>query len=327
MDQINRQQRNTESAEESVSKGTGETKIQWHPGFRGAFQREFRKYRDYLHFEEELPLTVGSLFVDLLVIEMIQPVPMENELGKIFRKYNVCEYKGPDDALTIDDYYKTLGYACLYKCSGQTLDAIPAREITVSLIRDAYPRKLIKMLEAEGHTVTERYPGVFYLEGPADKSEVFPFPVQIIVTSRLGRETHSGLRVLRRPADGEDIQRFLDETEEEKDKEPGDIANINAILHVSIAANPELYGEIAKRRNISMVHPALMELVKDDLEDRWEEGHEEGFLEGREEGILNLVDVYRDEMELDDETITDKIATRFHLTREQAANYVHAEED
>ena len=185
--------------EKSASKSAGETaaKIQWHPGFRGAFQREFRKYREYLHFEEELPLTVGSLFVDLIVIEMIQPVPMENELGKIFRKHNVCEYKGPDDAMNIDDYYKTLAYACLYKCSGQTVDAIPAREITVSLIRDAYPRQLIHALEAEGHTVTERYPGVFYLEFPEDENGKTLFPTQIIVTNRLVRETHSGLRVLR----------------------------------------------------------------------------------------------------------------------------------
>ena len=90
-------------------------KVQWHPGFCGAFRREFRKYREYLRFEEELPLTKGPLFVDMLVVEILQPVPMENELGKIFRKYNICEYKGPDDALTIDDYYKTLAYACLYK--------------------------------------------------------------------------------------------------------------------------------------------------------------------------------------------------------------------
>ena len=309
-----------ESIEKSASKSAGETaaKIQWHPGFRGAFQREFRKYREYLHFEEELPLTVGSLFVDLIVIEMIQPVPMENELGKIFRKHNVCEYKGPDDALNIDDYYKTLAYACLYKCSGQTVDAIPAREITVSLIRDAYPRQLIHALEAEGHTVTERYPGVFYLEFPEDENGKTLFPTQIIVTNRLERETHSGLRVLRRPADGEDVLRFLKEVEQAK--EPGDIANINAILGVSMAANAELYGKIGKEIDASMLHPALMELVKDDLEDRWKAG----LAYGLEEGISGAVGIYREEMGLDDETIMGKIAARFHLTQQQAANYVHA---
>ena len=83
-----------------------------------------------------------------------------------------------------------------------------------------------------------------------------------------------------------------------------------------------------------MLHPALMELVKDDLEEGREKGREqgreqgrkEGREEGRKEGIVNLVDVYRVEMGLDDETITDKIAARFHLTRGQAANYVRAQE-
>ena len=41
--------------------------------------------------------------MDLLIIETLKPVAMENELGKIFRRYNICEYKGPDDGLTIDD--------------------------------------------------------------------------------------------------------------------------------------------------------------------------------------------------------------------------------
>ena len=64
--------------------GEASAKIQWHPGFCSAFEREFRKYREYLRFEREVPLTKGPLFVDLLVIEMLAPVSMENELGKIF---------------------------------------------------------------------------------------------------------------------------------------------------------------------------------------------------------------------------------------------------
>lgn len=304
------------------------TKIQWHPGFRGAFRREFRKYRDYLRFEEEIPLTVGPLFADLLVIEVVRPVPMENELGKIFRKYNVCEYKSPDDALTVDDYYKTLAYACLYKCSARTADAIPAREITVSLIRDAYPRSLIQALEAEGFAVAERYPGVFYPE--REGGGAFPFPAQIIVTSRLGREAHSGLRALRRPAESEDILRFLNEARTET--EPGDIANVNAILSVSVAANAELYERI--RKETAMLYPALRELMKDDLQDRWEAGLKAGLEEGlkkgqereRKESVRRLVNVYRNGMGLDDAAIAEQIAAEFQMTKEQAARYVRGQQ-
>ena len=47
------------------------------------------------------------------------------------RKYNIIEYKSSKDELIIDDYYKTVGYACLYKGYGENVDIIPADELTV----------------------------------------------------------------------------------------------------------------------------------------------------------------------------------------------------
>ena len=238
--------------------------------------------------------------------------PFSPHRSKIFRAHNICEYKGPDDALNIDDYYKTLAYACLYKSSGQTVDAIPARDITISLIRDAYPRKLMQTLKTEGFELTESYPGVFYVERWDAANRQFPFPTQIIVTSQLERETHSGLRVLRKKADGEDILRFL--TEANRETEPGDRANVNSILQVSMTANLELYRKIGREN--AMFYPALKELMKDDLNARWQEGV-----------ISGAVSIYRDEMGLDDKTIMGKIAARFHLTAEQAAEYVHLSQE
>ena len=182
--------------------------------------------------------------------------------------------------MTIDDYYKTLAYACLYKSSGQTADAIPARDITVSLIRNACPRNLMRSLTAEGFVLTEDYPGVYYVKRPDNANRQFPFPTQIIVTSRLERENHSGLRVLRKRADGEDILRFL--TEAKRETEPGERANVNSILQVSMSANMELYRRI--RREHAMFYPALEELMKEDLNARWQAGLREGRREGRREG-------------------------------------------
>ena len=330
-----------ESAETGESTEKAASKIQWHPGFRGAFQREFRKYRESLHFEEELPLTVSSLFVDLLVIIRIQPVSMENDLGKIFRKVNICEYKGPDDALTMLDYYKTVAYANLYLCAGPETGAVSAGEITLSLIRDAYPRSLMRSLEEARFTVTERYPGIYYLGRPGDEEGdeglKFPYPTQIVVTGRLKPETHSGLRILRRPADRADILRFLEEARRES--EPVDVRNVNAILGASVPANADLYARI--RRESDMLYPALKELMKEDLEERWNAGLqrgerlglekgerlglEKGERLGLQKGIIGAVGIYRDELGLDDRTITDKIAKRFQLTNEQAARYISAQ--
>ena len=50
--------------------------------------------------------------MDLLIIKKLSDVLIENEIGHIFKKYNVVEYKSPEDGLSIDDYYKAIDYAC-----------------------------------------------------------------------------------------------------------------------------------------------------------------------------------------------------------------------
>ena len=65
----------------------------------------------------------------------------------------MIEYKSPEDNLTFDDFYKTVGYACLYKGYGQYVDQIPIAELTVSIFREPYPRKLLLTLEQQGHKI------------------------------------------------------------------------------------------------------------------------------------------------------------------------------
>ena len=65
----------------------------------------------------------------------------------------MIEYKSPEDNLTFDDLYKTVGYACLYKGYGQYVDQIPIAELTVSIFRESYPRKLLLTLEQQGHKI------------------------------------------------------------------------------------------------------------------------------------------------------------------------------
>lgn len=102
--------------------------ISWHPGFYGAAELEFLSNKGDLEFQREYNLSKEPVRMDLLIIKKLSDVRIENELGHIFKKFNVVEYKNPDDALTIDDYYKTVGYACLYKGLGESVDLIPADE-------------------------------------------------------------------------------------------------------------------------------------------------------------------------------------------------------
>ena len=70
------------------------------------------------------------------------------------------------------------------------------------------------------------------------------FDMQFIVTSRLGKEKHNVLRILRKNAERSDVEKFILEAKFAKDKD--DLQNIDAVLQVSVAANRDLYEEIRK---------------------------------------------------------------------------------
>ena len=89
------------------------TKIQWHPRFVAAMGMEFKEDRENLEFESEHNLNMKPLEIDLLVIKKEPYTEIHNEIGKIFRKYNIMEYKSPEDSLSIDRFYKVTG-VCLF---------------------------------------------------------------------------------------------------------------------------------------------------------------------------------------------------------------------
>ena len=255
-------------------------KIQWHPGFYAAAEIELRLNREQLEFHREYNLSKKPLQIDLLVIEKLKDVQIQNELGKLFRRYNVIEYKSPDDGLTIDDFFKTIGYAYLYKGLGEKVDQIPLEELTVSIFRDTKPEKLMEKLNGYGCVIIEYAPGIYYIEG-------LMIPVQIIVTGELKGKEHLILRVLSKNAEETDLREFVKYVN--NFTEAGEKENVDAVLQVSVSANREIYDQI--RRNMTMCE-ALRELMKDEIEAEVEaarraaerEGRENGWLEGRAEG-------------------------------------------
>ena len=90
-------------------------KTQWHPPFCAAVKLELRANKKDLSFEAEHTLNTKPILIDLLVIKKLTNVDIQNEIGKIFKEHNIFEYKSPSDALGVDQYFKTLAYACLYR--------------------------------------------------------------------------------------------------------------------------------------------------------------------------------------------------------------------
>ena len=231
-------------------------KIKWHPAFYAAAELELKTNINELQFIPEYSLSKEPIRIDLLIMKNKEKqTSINNEIGHIMKTYNIIEYKSPNDSMTIDDFYKTLGYACLYKGYSTSENQIPIDDMTISLFREAYPRKMIRKLQLAGLHIKEQYPGIYYVTGS------IPVSAQIIVTSRLSAETHSSLRILSSHADKEDIRRFLDIANTLS--EQGDRNNVDAVLQASISANYELYKEI---RSEYVMCDALRELMKDEIE-------------------------------------------------------------
>jgi hypothetical protein len=232
--------------------------IQWHPAFYAAAGIELKENIEELELIPEYNLSKEPIRIDLLIIKDNKKAGMiKNEIGHIMKRYNVIEYKSPKDGMSIDDFYKTVGYACLYKGYGATVNQIPLQELTVSLFRASHPRELFAALEREGHEIEEKYPGIYYV------TNKLPIPAQIVVTSELSKETHSCLRILSDNAEKEDVERFLEQAKGMQS--PGERNNIDSVLQVSVSANHDLYEDM--RRDAVMCQ-ALEELMKDVIDER-----------------------------------------------------------
>ena len=248
-----------------MSLGTeAHNRISWHPGFCGGIELQMVRFDDLLTFDPEHQLSKEPLRMDMLIIKKDPEAVIDVDIGRIFRGHNIVEYKSPADSLSIDDLYKTIGYAFLYKGMGATVDAIPADELTVSVFHDRYPRKMMDTLQKLGASIEEKYPGIYYV------TWIPSLPIQIVVMSRLS-EDHAALRILSDRARVEDVERFVNQTADLTD--PGDRANIDAVLQVSIAANRAVYAKLKEEQNMSdIVNEWIHEMCKEDFEEAEKQG-------------------------------------------------------
>ena len=144
------------------NKKQSNAKLQWHPAFCAAAELELRLNKADLEFKREYNLSKKPLQMDLLIIEKRKNVQIQNEIGRIFRRHNVIEYKSPDDGMTIDDFFKTLGYAYLYKGLGEKVEQIPLEELTISLFRATVPKQLFNKLAGYGYLIEKHVSGIYY---------------------------------------------------------------------------------------------------------------------------------------------------------------------
>ena len=231
-------------------------KIQWHPAFCSAIRLELRDQKKELIFEHEYNLNRKPLQIDLLIIKKSGTIMVNNEIGRIFREHNIMEYKSPEDSLGIDEYYKTMAYACLYKSAGASNDSIKAKDITISLVRSKTPRKLFRFFEKENYKISNPYHGIYYI-----KKDGF-FDTQVIVSKELDYKEHIWLKSLQADLNPDEIRKFIVSVQKLKDMD--DQRSADSVMNVTMAANKP--GFDRAKEGDTMSSWALRELMAPEIE-------------------------------------------------------------
>lgn len=234
--------------------------LQWHPAFQAVLQIEFADEAKYLRFHKEYNLTDSPLRIDTLIIKAEQGVRIRKKIGRIFRQYNIVEYKGPGDSLSVNSFYKVMGYGGILQSSTKNERQIPPEEITITLVGNHYPRKLMKFLkERYPVRITNPEPGIYYIDG-------LLFPVQILVQSQLDQAENIWLSRLRQNLTQEQDVEALAYAYYGKENDP----LYSAAMDVIIRANWKVYKEGEKMCD------ALNELFAEKLEKKRAEGEAKG---------------------------------------------------
>ena len=97
------------------------------------------------------------------------------------------------------------------------------------------------------------------------------------------------LRILSDRAGAEDVRHFFDQTADLTD--PGDLANIDAVLQVSIAANRAVYDALEKGDdNMSdVVREYFNRICKEDIKEAEKRGEKRGERRGEKQGFLKAL--------------------------------------
>ena len=103
----------------------------------------------------------------------------------------IIEYKSPGDNLSINDFYKVYGYACIYQSDTDKVGEIDPEELTLTFVCSHYPRNMIRHLERVRGIHTEyQGNGIYYLKGD-------PVPMQLLILPELSDRENFWLQSMR----------------------------------------------------------------------------------------------------------------------------------
>ncbi len=250
-------------------------KVQWHPAFYGAMHLELKDDKEKLEFTEEVILNTLPLRVDMLIVKKKIPCEIKNEIGRIFRKHNLIEYKSPEDKLNYNVFLKGLAYVYLYKTKEEHIDDIHLEEITLTFIRQGKPVKLFKKLRQEKFIIEENEKGIYYIikEGY--------ITIQIVVIRELSKENHIWLNSLSEHLEESHVIDLINTTQALKHNDEKIYAD--SLWEVVARINTKTIKEIRKD---DIMCKALAEIMKPEIDEAFNNGFNDGVDYAKNDGKI-----------------------------------------
>ena len=238
-----------------------EGRIKYHYGFYAAMKVEYDLMHADVEYEQEIQLGEEPIRLDFLIIKKKPQVVLTDPIGEYFEAVNLFEYKSPEDGLSIDDFYKAIAYAFIYKGYGRHVDELPIKEMTLTLVRHSYPRELMKALEKYGFAVEKQYPGVYHVESIAG------LKIQLIVSSRLQQGEYEGLHLLAKGCTKDDVLNYAQKAVTTED---GNVkTNVETVVGICLDINKDLGTQLKEDETMNDV---ISYIIKRNLDKARQEG-------------------------------------------------------
>lgn len=253
----------------------GKGLLQWHQAFYAGVQIELEQDAYNLIFENEHQLGTKPKSIDVLVIKKNLDIPIKKNIGRIFRKHNIIEYKSPTDYLSVDDFYKIYGYTCFYKADSAVVNKIKLEDLTITLVCHSYPKMLLWHLEEErGYTIKKAEPGIYSIIGDV-------LPIQLILTRELSDKENLWLKSLTNDLpERKQAKMLVNEYKKHENEE-----HYSSMMDIIIRANEEIFQEVK-----ADMCDALRELMKDEIKAELEASEARGKTIGEARGKAHAIE-------------------------------------
>ena len=235
------------------------TIIDWHSAMFGALNLILKDHQSNLEWDRERLLNLMPRRIDCIIVKKNASIPIDMDAFRIFRKYNVIELKSYQDDMDISVIWNTISYATQF----MAMENKSPEDLTITVIRSAYPKALFEQLKQMGWAVEEKYHNIFYLSG------IGTIPIQIVVAKDLGDE-YLPLQILTGRAKEADIRKFMEYRKGLTDK--SDIEFADAVVSASAEANREIFERLKKEADMNAV---LKDIMREDLIAAKQDGAEE----------------------------------------------------